>query len=131
MKAKIVSEEIKPQNLWKRFKDWLNSAGELPTSRSSGAILLMAALGALIYVLWMYPGTQIHDLIATVLFGLIGFAGSLYATGEGQTWSAPVGTVRAIIVLICFFILFWGPNLGERPILFEMIAVAFGRSLKE
>jgi len=130
-KAEIKSNKITLKDLLERFKIWLNEAWGVPTSRSFGAAALLAALLMIIFFLGTTPGNPMPTYLTTGLFALTGLAGTIYATGEGKTFSGPVGIARTIIVLMCFVILFMGPSLGERPILFEMIAVAFGRSLKE
>ncbi len=131
MKAKIVPLNISVGGLVERFRKWLSSTGGRPTSRSVGAGFLIFSLGFIFLLQVAVPGVALPALFANLMFGVIGAAGTVYATGEGNTWSGPVGSVRAMIVLACFIYLFLGPNLGERPLLFEAVAVAFGRSLKE
>ncbi len=131
-KAKIQPHDLSLKNLMERFKIWRKSITWRMTSRSLGAILLIFALIGIGYFIYTVPdGVDMPSAISMAFLGFIGLAGTFYATGEGHTFSGPVGIVRTFLVCICFLLLIFGPNQGERPILFEMIAVAFGRSLKE
>ena len=112
--------------------------------RDLGALILVVSVFfivcMIIWVEFIDIPTGEYSFPTTVigfLFTLIGLAAGLYSGGppydghkRNTTWGLPSGSIRCVLVIVCFFLLFFGPNFGERPLLFEVIAVSFGRSLR-
>lgn len=101
--------------------------------RDIGALLLLGCT-VIVFIGAFILTDPLNEATMTIFISVIGFGGAMYVGGSRnpgmKTLYLPKGIVRIVVVGLSLYALLFAPVIGVRPLLIEVIAAAFGRSLR-